>query len=180
MKYISVVSFNHDDVDKILFLNNVGVDCISAHEYNNHLLRSLTQIPRGAKGIRMKAFELGKIKELNAMISGLKPNKMASGTMSGMSDEHLIASVDPQTDLEKELYRRFCEASDDAGFARVAYDEGFGTPEDLKSYLDQPECPSKEWLEEVLDDVLYLIETPCSTDARGLYDKLKRLQGELI
>jgi len=105
---------------------------------------------------------------------------MDKGTMSGMSDEHLIASVDPQTDLEKELYRRFCEASDDAGFARVADDAGFSSPEDLKGYLDQPECPSKDWLEEVMDDAIYLIEHPSSDSAQELYDKLRRLQGELI
>lgn len=102
---------------------------------------------------------------------------IAPGTMAGMTLEHLLASVEPKTDLEKELYRRLSDI--DTGFEYEATKRGFDTPEELGAALDVPECPNTEWLESVLDEALCMIDEPTKEQALTVYHALKELQNEL-
>lgn len=109
-----------------------------------------------------------------------------SGTMAGMTDEHFIASVEPliMTPLEKELFKRFAECSLNNEIVEVATSAGFETGNELQTFIDLPECPSKGVLDEPIDDALYLSGMFAEgSEGREIADKLHnylyRLQGGL-
>lgn len=81
------------------------------------------------------------------------------GTMAGMSDDHFIASVEPllMTPLEKELFKRFAYHSLNSGIVDAVEEAGFDTVDDLLKFIDRPECPNKDVLDEPIDDALYLV-----------------------
>ena len=80
------------------------------------------------------------------------------GTMAGMSDDHFIASVEPllMTPLEKELFKRFAYHSLNSGIVDAVEEAGFDTVDDLLAFINRPECPEKDVLDEPIDDALYL------------------------
>ena len=107
------------------------------------------------------------------------------GTMAGMTDEHFIASVEPllMTPLERELFKRFAECSLNNTLISMLADDGLDDEECLQEYLNQPECPSKEALDDMIDDALYLKGLSDSSESHSvatkLYNALVELQGEL-
>lgn len=108
------------------------------------------------------------------------------GTMAGMTDEHFIASVEPllMTPLERELFKRFAECSLNNTLISILADAGFDDEEDLREYLDAPECPSKDVIDEPIDDALYLRNmftngTEGYDVADKLHSALASLQGDL-
>jgi len=108
------------------------------------------------------------------------------GTMAGMTDEHFIASVEPllMTPLERELFKRFAECSLNNTLISMLTDAGLDDEEGLQGYLNQPECPSKDVLDDPIDDTLYLRDmfakgTEGYEVADKLHTALESLQGEL-
>ena len=108
------------------------------------------------------------------------------GTMAGMTDEHFIASVEPllMTPLEKELFKRFAECLLYNDIVEVAMSAGFETGDELQKFIDQPECPREDVLDEPIDDALYLSGMFAEgSEGREIADKLhnclSRLQGEM-
>jgi hypothetical protein len=109
------------------------------------------------------------------------------GTMAGMTDEHFIASVEPllMTPLEKELFKRFAECSLNNTMIDMLAEAGLDDEECLQKYLNQPECPSKESLDDMIDDALYLMNMFANgTEGREVADKLhtalESLQEDLL
>lgn len=107
------------------------------------------------------------------------------GTMAGMTDEHFIASVEPllMTPLERELFKRFAECSLNSDMIAILDASGFNA-ESLQEWMDAPECPSKDVLEEPIDDTLYLRDmfkqgTEGYEVADKLHTALESLQGDL-
>ncbi len=106
------------------------------------------------------------------------------GTMAGMTDEHFIASVEPllMTPLERELFKRFAECSLNNDMIAILDASGFNA-ESLQEWMDAPECPSKDVLDDMIDDALYLKQLLDSGEshsvAESLYKSLLILQGEL-
>ena len=108
------------------------------------------------------------------------------GTMSGMTDEHFIASVEPllMTPVERELFKRFAECSLHNDMIDSLSNAGVYSCEDLDILLDAPECPSKDALDESIENALYLRNmfangTEGYDVADKLYTALESLQGEL-
>lgn len=108
------------------------------------------------------------------------------GTMAGMTDEHFIASVEPllMTPLERELFKRFAECSLNNILINMLADAGLDDEDGLQAYLNQPECPSKDALDEPIDDALYLRNmfangTEGYEVADKLHSALDSLQGDL-
>lgn len=108
------------------------------------------------------------------------------GTMAGMTDKHFIASVEPllMTPLEKELFKRFAECSLNNTMIDMLAEAGLDDEDCLQEYLNQPECPSKEALDEQIDDALYLAGmfndgNEGKAVAERLHNALIKLQGEL-
>lgn len=106
------------------------------------------------------------------------------GTMAGMTDEHFIASVEPllMTPLERELFKRFAECSLNNDMIAILDASGFDA-ETLQKWMDAPECPSKEVLDDMIDDALYLKGLSDSSESHSVATKLHaaliELQGEL-
>lgn len=107
------------------------------------------------------------------------------GTMAGMTDEHFIASVEPllMTPLERELFKRFAECSLNNDMIAILDASGFNA-ESLQEWMDAPECPSKDALDDMIDDALYLRNmfangTEGYIVADKLHKSLVELQGEL-
>lgn len=107
------------------------------------------------------------------------------GTMAGMTDEHFIASVEPllMTPLERELFKRFAECSLNNTLISMLADDALDDEECLQEYLNQPECPSKEVLDDMIDGALYLKGLSDSSESHSVATKLHaaliELQGEL-
>jgi hypothetical protein len=109
------------------------------------------------------------------------------GTMAGMTDEHFIASVEPllMTPLEKELFKRFAECSLNNTMVSMLAEAGLDDEDCLQEYLNQPECPSKEALDDMIDDALYLMNmfangTEGREVADNLHTALESLQEDLL
>ena len=108
------------------------------------------------------------------------------GTMSGMTDEHFIASVEPllMTPLERELFKRFAECSLPDDRIEILDEYGYDDADHLKQLMTAPECPREDVLDEPIDDALYL-SGMFAEDSEGrevadkLHNYLSRLQGEL-
>ena len=103
------------------------------------------------------------------------------GTMAGMTDEHFIASVEPllMTPLERELFKRFAECSLPDDRIEILDEYGYDDADHLKQLLNAPECPSKDALDDMIDDALYLKQLSDSAVATKLHNALVELQGEL-
>jgi len=108
------------------------------------------------------------------------------GTMAGMTDEHFIASVDSllMTPIERELFKRFAKCSLRDELLDILDKHGLGEVDDLTYYLSLPECPSKDDLDEPIDDALYLRNSFTEGNegwivAERLYNDLKELQENL-
>lgn len=95
------------------------------------------------------------------------------GTMSGMTDKHFIASVEPllMTLLEKELFKRLVAHEESSDLIRILEDAGFDNATDLQNLLDAPECPGCDVLDGPIGDALYLIDLT-SGEAREVATKL--------
>lgn len=108
------------------------------------------------------------------------------GTMAGMTDEHFIASVEPllMTPLERELFKRFAECSLNNILISMLAEAGFDDEDSLRGYLNRSECPSKDALDESIENALYLRNmfangTEGYEVADKLHTALESLQGEL-
>ena len=104
------------------------------------------------------------------------------GTMAGMSDDHFIASVEPllMTPLEKELFKRFAYHSLNSNIVDAVNEAGFDTVDDLLTYMDKPECPNKDVLDEPIDDAVYLAGMFAEgTEGREVAEKLHKALTEL-
>lgn len=108
------------------------------------------------------------------------------GTMVGMTDEHFIASVEPllATPLERELFKRFAESSLDDELVNLLDEYGLADVDTLRDWLDKPECPPKDNLDEPIDDARYLMSIFTEGNegrivADRLYTSLKQLQDSL-
>lgn len=107
-------------------------------------------------------------------------------TMAGMTDEHFIASVEPllMTPLERELFKRFYDISLSNDRLYILDHYGFDEAEELQKLMDAPECPSKDVLDESIENALYLRNmfangTEGYEVADKLHTALESLQGEL-
>lgn len=105
-----------------------------------------------------------------------------SGTMAGMSDEHLMSSVDGllTTPLERELFKRLSEhTSEYSELVEILGLAGFDDPDDLREYLDHPGGPTKDELDPIIDDALYLLDYRTVESVRKLLKSLKEFQERL-
>ena len=109
------------------------------------------------------------------------------GTMAGMSDDHLIASVEPllMTPLEKELFKRFAYHSLANDRIELLDEYGIDDADHLKQLMTAPECPNKDVLDEPIDDAVYLAGMFANGSegkevAEKLHAALTELQGELL
>jgi len=109
------------------------------------------------------------------------------GTMAGMSDDHFIASIEPllMTPLEKELFERFVYHSLNSEILDTVHEAGIYTVDELLTYMNRPECPREDKLDEPIDDALYLSGmfpegSAAHTVAERLHKALTELQEDLI
>lgn len=98
------------------------------------------------------------------------------GTMSGMNDDHFIASIEPLlvTPLEKELFKRYMELDSSRELIEILGNADLTDPADLRLFLDRPECPTKGYLDHPIDDALYLAADLTTGEARIVATRLHK------
>lgn len=113
--------------------------------------------------------------------------QIAQGTLAGMTDDHFLASVEAllETPLERELFKRLEERAPHDEILHILGVNGLDDVDSLTYYPSLPECPSKDSIEDMLDDALYLQNALTEGGevrevADRLCESLKKLQERLV